>query len=113
MSELDTWVSSAARTMLLDLFGQTVTYAVKPSAPGNSESTSSISAYRKHLPDLSEATARPHQRSLWVVSEGDVSAPKRGDTITDADSNVWTVWDILKPAGGLVGVWARIGQVRA
>lgn len=113
MAELDDIFSASGRTLALDLLGETVTYTVKPTQPGASASSSSISAIRKHLPDLSPATAKPWQRSRWEVSTGDVTAPKRGDTITDADGNVWTVFDVLKESGGTMGLFARIGQVRA
>lgn len=112
VTAFDTQFNSTAWQLLQTLHGEAVTYTIKPTEPGAADVASAITVVAEHLPDLSPATARPHQRRKFWIDSTDITLPKRGDQITDAGGSVWSIFDVIRPVGGVVGVFARIGQVR-
>ena len=92
MSDFDTLFADA-RTELLSFHADTVTYE------GNS-----ISAI---LTDLGEEEIETSgkfdkvQTAEMEVSLADVADPKKSDQVTDADSKVWTVLEVLDENGGM------------
>lgn len=96
------------------LFGELVTYYQRPTAAeGTATTTSNLRVRSQHAKDMSPATQRPFQRRWFWIPTASIATPRRGDKITDADSVVWTVQDVERPAGGETQVLAYIGQVNA
>lgn len=102
------------RQVLFDVFPRDVSYRQAGSAV-----TATVPALFEHLPDLSAATAIPHQRRKFTFRRGDLptGSPARQDKFTEvATGDVWTVFDQLmpeaEPEGEMVTVFARIVQTR-
>lgn len=81
--------TGVARTVLNDVFGETVTYRARGGSSG-----SSITARRRLGGGTGDVRAQVGQPVQWIVSAADVAAPRRGDKLTDASSVVWTISDV-------------------
>lgn len=79
-------------------WADSVTYTVAPDDSSGSASSSSIPAIPEaNLLQVSNRSARGNvQFMYWHVSGADVTAPKRGDTITDSNSTPWRVIDVTR-----------------
>jgi len=89
----NTWLGASSE------WADTVTYRVAPGDSSLSASTSSVAAIPEA--DLKLVEHRSPRNNMqfmtWYVNSADVSAPKRGDSLTDSNSVVWHVADVTGP----------------
>lgn len=98
---------SAGRALRHGVSAESVTYTVKPTVPGGSSSNVATSGVRGRVQVTPELV-----RDTWELPTADVTAAKRGDTVTDSAGDVWSVDDVGFTEGAHVQVFARKLQVR-
>ena len=89
------------------LMAETVTYT-KVGAPGVTPVDTVVLASRVPTPDMVEREG--DEKTKWLLSSTDATAPTEGDRVTDSTGLVWVVVRVAPELGGLFELTAVHAQ---
>ncbi len=89
--------------------GVSATYTALPAQPGGAITSTAVTVYLQHLPDMSPVTQGPYQQRKFYLPVSEGITPKRADYIT-LDGLDWVVKDIERVRGERWPLQTRIAQ---